>query len=107
MKPKLTVSPAELTDSDIVTMLRSDNPEDRRIALGQLFPDGGAVMVSMGPKGSAISASATVDAGRMFGGVLYLAQQLGKPLGLQLNWVQPPEDPSKIVVAQPGSEFFK
>jgi len=76
------------TDTDIVAGLKSDDPDVRKLALEALFPlTKGAVLVNTLKDGNAITATDNLDAPRVFGAVLYLAVQLGRFLGMDLNWI--------------------
>jgi hypothetical protein len=88
-----------LTDTDIVAGLRSEDPNRRRYALDRLFPNEGATLITCRAMSTAVSTSSKIDASRMFVGLLFVAQQLGKVVGLQLNWAQDHQsDAGKIIV---------
>lgn len=90
-----------LTDTDIVTGLRSDDQDTRQAALEALFPTGaGAVLVQAKAQAATITATRRVDAGRVFNALLWLSQNVGAHLGLQLNWIPTQPDPRQIQVAQ-------
>lgn len=100
MKTPSAVLP-RLTDTDIVTMLRDASPELRRQALEALFPHStGAVLVTLSKTETRVSTSQTIDAPRMFAAGLFLCQEFGKHLGLQLSWLPKPADDKQIVIAQ-------
>jgi len=85
----------------IVDGLRSDSPQKRQQALDQLFlgSKSGAVLLQAGTLSLYATTTTSTDAGRLFNGLLYLAQQFGKPLGLQLSWVPEPE---QLEIVKPG-----
>ena len=98
----------EPTAEEIVEWLQSSDPTERSAALDELLcgVDGGAVLITVGNQQAQVTASGAVDAGRMFNVLLSLTQQFGAAVGLQLQWVQAPDDPKKIVVP-PGTRFFQ
>ncbi len=89
-----------LDADDIIEDLRSDDADDRTEALNALFPNcGGAILVHVKDLNqTVVTASTECDASRSFAALLYLAQQFGKHLGLQLQWVPEPEDRTKLVI---------
>lgn len=95
--------PVSLSDTDLVAMLRGDDNEKRRAALDALFPNTSAVLLVARRDSVGFSTTTQIDAGRVFNGLLYVAQQAGSLLGLQLNWVPDPAQDKKLVVAQPGA----
>lgn len=93
-----------LTDSELVAALRSDDADDRRRAMDELYPNElGACLVRCKPKETQISTTSGSDPERMFMGLLHLAVRFGDFLGLGLHWLRNPEDDSKIQVAPAGS----
>lgn len=101
-----------MTDAEIVAGLRSEVPEERQKALDALYPDvigsGGALLIRSRATQAETSSTRGVNAGRMFITMLQLAQLFGAHLGLQLGWVQKPEDGGKILPAtQMPRHFFK
>lgn len=99
----LPKEPVRYSDTDLVSMLRSGDHLKRNAALQALFPNSrGAVLMVAQATGVEVGVTPEVDAGRVFNGLLWLAQRLGKSLGLSLSWVPEAEDLQKLVVAQPG-----
>lgn len=91
-----------ITDTDIVAGLRSDDPKRRQVALDALTAGPGsfgAIFVHAQAMQSAVSSTSTLDAGRLFTAMLFLAQQLGAQVGLQLGWV--PRQPGKDEIIVP------
>jgi len=82
-----------LNDTDIVTGLRSEDAKARQKALDALFPGakGGAVLLQARALSVQATTTSELDAGKLFNGLLYLAQQFGKALGLHLAWVPEPQ----------------
>lgn len=98
--------PRGWSDTDIVTALRGDDHERRVQALDALFPmNQGVFLIRCDPKFNQTTASARLNAPRMFTLLIDLCMRIGKLLGLRLEWTQPPpEDESdKIQIAQPGA----
>lgn len=88
------------TDAEIVTALKSHDPDVRKLALQALFPlTKGAVLINSTKDGNEITATDNLDASRVFGAILYVAIQLGKFMGMELNWIAHPGQQQ-----QPGIE---
>lgn len=88
-----------MTDTDIVTGLRSLDGAKRAKALEALCGINGGVLIISGVKNQLIAATPNLNAGWTFPTVLFLAQQLGRAMGLHLNWVP---DPAQIAAQQQG-----
>lgn len=101
-----------LTDTDLVSMLRSGENERIREALDALYgvDRKGAVLVVGGKQGNTIAFSSEGDPSRLFAGLLYASVGIGKSLHLELNWIPDMEamqnEASKIEVV-PGSVLGK
>jgi hypothetical protein len=88
------------SDTEIVTALRGDDPVMRKLALEELFPlTNGALLINALRDGNQITATDKLDAPRCFGAILYVAVQLGRFLGMELNWTAPNRNSE-----QPGIE---
>ena len=99
MEEHTSEEPEPLSAEEIVTLLRSDSGEDRNRALAELYPEGGGAMLfQITPLVAHAAWTPEVDAGRMFTTLLQMAQQLGRNLGMQLQWVRGQEDPNRIVI---------
>lgn len=100
--PKIEAPP--MTDTDIVVGLQSEDEHERQRALEALFPDGSAVIIHSTGKQVRLSTTKQMDAGRIFNGLLFLSQEIGRYLGLQLHWI-PTGDPNanKLVIAPAGA----
>lgn len=99
--------PVLLRSADkLVEMLRSDDPKHRQAALEEIYPDHhGVVLIELAPgKRSIATTQKCADVGGMFTTLVYSAQQYGKALGLNLNWIQDQEElakaADKLVVVQ-------
>lgn len=81
------------TAQQIVDGLRGEDPECRQKALDQLFlgSKNGAVLLQARALTVQATTTSRLDAGRLFNGLVYLAQQFGKAIGLQLAWVPEPQ----------------
>lgn len=92
----------KLTDTDIVTGLRSEKPERRVEALQALCGLNGGVFILSGVKEQRITVTNNLNAGWVFPVLLRIVQHVGARLGLKLDWISegPPPAPG-IVVAQP------
>ena len=94
----------ELTNDEIVEGLRNADDAKRRAALDALFPEGGVFMIKAGELATRTTATRTCDPSRMFIALLYLAQQFGKHLGMQLSWVPEPDEQGGVIVPE-GNPF--
>jgi hypothetical protein len=94
----------KMTDSDIVAGLRSDNPKRRKAALEALCGGiHGGVLLVCTPRENRVSATNNLRPDTAFLGLMFIAQQVGKSLGLSLQWVPeqaPPQD--GLVIASGG-----
>ena len=79
------------TDAEIIAALKDDDPNVRKLALDALFPlTKGTVLINSTKDGNQITATDNLDASRVFGAVLFVAIQLGKFMGMELNWLAHP-----------------
>jgi hypothetical protein len=95
------------SDADMIRALKSDDTQVRKEALTAMFPFQSAVLIVTDKKNTAVTATDKMDAPSVFQALLFVAQQVGKFLGLQLNWMPDPEvakaSEDKIIVAPEGS----
>ena len=89
------------TDTDIVTGLRHHDPDIRRQALEALFPESTAILVNPTKTGTNTTTTSKLDANRSFIALLFVAQGLGRFLGMELNWIQAPPKQDGIQIV-PG-----
>lgn len=89
MKIVTDTEPEGITDTDIVAGLRSADQERRQKALSALFPEPGesAVLIHATTQNAMVATTRRVDVGRLFNAMLFVAQSLGKHLGLSLQWI--------------------
>ncbi len=95
---------AAMTDTDIVAALRSDDPKRRLAGLTAICgPVNGGVLLICTPRENRVTATNNLRPDSAFLGLLFIASQIGKMLGLQLDWVPkaPPQD--GLIVAPGGS----
>lgn len=97
--------PKGLTDTDLVTLLRSPNAQDWQTALNALFNDAngsfGAVLIRVDAMRYQMNSTSVCDVHRLFSACLALTSKLGQSLGIELQWVPVAPDPTKLVIA-PG-----
>jgi hypothetical protein len=94
--------PEELTDSDIVRLLRSKEYDDRRDGLHALLPEHSSILITTNGVTQDLADSRNAEPDRLQSAVLYALSQIGKSLG-QVMMVGVAQDPrKKIVVAGPN-----
>lgn len=95
------------SDADLLAGIKSSNKDVRRMALNAIFPLHSAVLIVTDPKNTMVTATDRMDAPSVFQGLLFVAQQIGRFLGLELNWIPDPAkqktEADKIVIAPEGS----
>jgi hypothetical protein len=89
----------DLTDTDIIALLRSDQSAARQAGLEAVYPNDSAVLVHVSGKGTAVASTGKIDPSKVFAGLLFISQQVAAVMGLQLNWIQQPSDGRKLVIA--------
>lgn len=90
-----------MTDTDIVCGLRSPDPARRAKALEALCGVNGGLFIMSTVREQWITPTSNLMAGRVFPVVLMIAQQLGRALGLRLDWVPDQQRQQGLVIAQP------
>ena len=94
----------ELTDEDILELLKSDEADDRAPALEALYPGESVALVRhinmTGQIG--IATNKTVSLTALFTSLCWACQHVGNSLGVRLGWVGTTADNNnKIVVPSP------
>jgi len=93
----------ELTDENIVELLKSDEGDDRATALEALYPGETVALVRhinmTGQIG--IATNKTVSLTALFTSLCWACQHVGSELGVRLGWVGTTDNDRKIVVPGP------
>jgi hypothetical protein len=97
------VADNDLTPFDIVELLKSPDGNERAKALDWLYPGEPVALVMHYPKSAQHGLATTKSAhlAGLFTALCFSCQQIGKALGMHLDWVKKRDD-QKIVVVTGG-----
>lgn len=88
-----------MNDAELIAALKGADAEQRQKALQQLFPLGNALLLEARADGSnVIVAADPVELARIWTVLLLIAQNMGRALGMQLQWVQDQNQKPRILV---------
>ncbi len=87
---------------DLVKMLRSKDATTVAKALEEIFPEKTVTMVKVDGGQISMASTARPELVSLFTGLCWASQQIGKGVGMSLNWVADPKDQQKIIVSPGG-----
>jgi len=88
----------QLSNDQLVAMLKSSDQKQRRLALDTLFPNECATLVLASPMTMSMTSSFERPNHTMFVALLWSAQTMARAFGLELNWVKQQDARDKIVL---------
>jgi hypothetical protein len=99
-----TTTPEELTDAELVALLKSDDSKDRAKALSTLYPDQSAVVIRTSGTGMDLAHTAYPNMAMLLSATLWAASLEAQALGMTLALATAPSQPApgQLVVPQGG-----
>ncbi len=94
--------PEEVTDSDIVRLLRSEKYEERRLGLMALLPEHSSMLITTNGRTQAFADSKNGNPDQLQSALLYAQAKLAQALGMVLMVGVTPDPRRQVVVPPPN-----